>query len=229
MKLSLVVPCFNEAGNLQPLVRRCAEALAGHDAEAILVDNGSSDTTPALLPGLVAEEPQVRSLRVEPNAGYGGGILAGLAAADGDVLAWTHADGQTDPADALAGLPLAEDGFVKGLRRGRPLRDVAFTWGMAAVELVVLGTPMWDINGQPTMFPRAFYEGWDDPPSDFSLDLYAYQRAVQQGLAVRRIPVTFGPRLSGEGHNERLSAKLRYSRRTLQYSLGLRRRLGRSE
>jgi len=224
VKLSLVIPCFNEADNLAALVQRCAGAL-GEGVEFILVDNGSTDDTADRLPALIADHPGIRSLRLADNAGYGGGILAGLAAGTGDVLGWTHADGQTDPHDAMAALPLAGDAFVKGQRGGRPLRDVVFTWGMAAVEFGLLGTAMWDINGQPTLFPRAFYEGWVDPPTDFSLDLFAYQQAVQQGLPIRRIPVTFGPRLSGEGHNETLAAKLRYSRRTLAYSVQLRRRL----
>ena len=232
MKLSLVIPCYNEAGNLPRLVARCAEAFAGSPAaEVVLVDNGSRDETPSLLPGLIAPHPNLRTTRVEVNQGYGFGILSGLRAATGDVLAWTHADLQTDPADATRGFELfrgaSDPGrlFVKGARYGRPLRDRVFTWGMSACELLVLGAPLRDINAQPTMFTRSFFETWADPPDDFSLDLFAYYQAIRHALRVERFPVHFGPRLSGTGHNERLSAKLRYSRRTLNYSLQLRQRL----
>ena len=230
-KLSLVIPCYNEVGNLPSLVGRIAAVIDRDDIETILVDNGSQDGTASILPNLIAPHRFLRSVRVPVNQGYGFGILTGLRAATGDVLAWTHADLQTDPADVLAGLRLFDEAadprrlFVKGSRYGRPLRDRLFTWGMAAFELLALGAPMWDINAQPTMFHRVFFESWQHPPHDFSLDLYAYYSAIGRGLTVRRFPVHFGPRLSGHGHNETLAAKIRYSRRTAAYSLGLRRRL----
>ena len=72
------------------------------------------------------------------------------------------------------------------------------------------------------MFHRRFYESWISPPHDFSLDLYAYYRAVRAGLTIRRIPVRFGRRYSGIGHNDFLAAKLRLSLRTIGYSMKLR-------
>lgn len=229
--LSLVIPCYNEAGNLPRLVARCAEVFDGKDAEVVLVDNGSRDDTAQLLPRLIQSSRHIRTTRVEVNRGYGAGILAGLRMAHGRVLAWTHADLQTDPADALRGLELFAAAarpdrlIVKGRRYGRPLRDVVFMWGMSACEVLTLGRFMWDINAQPTMFSRDFFAAWHDPPEDFSLDLYAYYTALESGMQVARFPVLFGPRVSGTGHHERLSAKLKLTRRTVSYSLHLRRRL----
>jgi len=96
---------------------------------------------------------------------------------------------------------------------------------MTALESLASLTWMTDINAQPTMFTRSFFETWDSPPHDFSLDLYAFVMAREQGLRIERFPVTFAPRGAGVGHNDTLAAKLRYSRRTLGYSLELRRRL----
>ena len=89
----------------------CFESLRALDypaerLEVILVDNGSTDDSPAVLAKLLSGP--VRSVRVEKNQGYGFGILSGLAAAQGRILGWTHADMQTDPADALRGLALFE-------------------------------------------------------------------------------------------------------------------------
>ena len=145
------------------------------------------------------------------------------------MLAWTHADMQTDPEDALRGLALFEAAaeparlFVKGQRYGRPLGDVAFTVGMAGFETLLLGQPMWDINAQPTMLPRAFYETWCAPPGDFSLDLYAYYQARIAGLEITRFPVRFGERAHGTSHwNVHWKAKARFIRHTMNYSLELR-------
>ncbi|MDP6704850.1 MAG: glycosyltransferase family 2 protein [Alphaproteobacteria bacterium] len=230
--LSLVIPCYNEAANLPLLLGRLDEVMGCDDVEVVLVDNGSDDESPALLAEAAAGRAYLETVRVEVNRGYGHGILAGLAAARGELLAWTHADLQTDPGDALSGLALFEAAaapgrlFVKGRRYGRPLADVVFTAGMAGFETLLLGRPMWDINAQPTIFPRAFFETWDHPPDDFSLDLYAYYQAKVQGLRVARFPVRFGERAHGVSHwNVDWRAKLRFIKRTMRYSLDLRRRL----
>ena len=231
LRLSLVIPCYNEARNLPLLVARLRETFVREDVEAILVDNGSSDDSPAVLAALLDGVAGIRSLRVERNQGYGHGILAGLRAARGLIVGWTHADMQTDPADALTGLELF-DGvdpqtvFVTGRRHGRPAADVAFTVGMSLFETVLLRRALWDINAQPTLFPRTFFERWQAPPQDFSLDLYAYYQARRSGLLVRRFPVRFGERAHGSSHwNVNWRAKARFIRRTVGFSLRLRKDL----
>ena len=226
---SLVIPCFNESASLSVLVERCGPVAAVPGAEVIFVDNGSIDGTPELLCELLAGRQGMRSVRVDVNQGYGHGILAGLREAKGDVLAWTHADLQTDPRDVLRGLPLFADGqdlLVKGKRHGRPLSDVAFTVGMSIFESALLGSRLWDINAQPTMFRREFFGSWVDPPHDFSLDLYAYYQARNSGLRVARFPVVFGERAHGLSHwNVDWKSKARFIKRTVGFSIGLRQRV----
>lgn len=227
MKLSLVIPCYNEAANLPLLLSRCGAVGEAGEVEVILVDNGSTDDTPLLLAGLLPDYPCCRSVRVERNRGYGFGILSGLRDAGGQVLGWTHADLQTDPLDARRALALIDNNtdevFAKGRRSGRPLADVFFTVGMSAFETLLLGRLMWDINAQPTLFTRAFFETWQDPPHDFSLDLYAYYQAKRAGMTVLRCPVRFGKRAHGFSRwNVNWAAKRKFIRRTVEYSLRLR-------
>lgn len=230
MKFSLVIPCYNEAANLPLLLSRCKNLANVPDVEIILVDNGSTDETPTDLQALLPAYPGCRSVRVELNQGYGFGILTGLRAATGDILGWTHADMQTDPQDALRGLEIFEkyglNSFVKGRRYGRPLTDVAFTIGMSFFETLLLASPLWDINAQPTMFSREFYESWQEPPHDFSIDLYAYYQARMAGLKVHRLPVLFGERAHGVSHwNVNWEAKRKFIRRTISFSVELRNKL----
>ena len=228
--LSLVIPCYNEAKSLPALLSRCAAIVAARpDAEVVLVDNGSSDTSPEMFRELLPKYPGCRSVRVEKNQGYGFGILSGLRAAKGSILGWTHADLQADPSDALKGLELFEKSatperlFVKGRRYGRPASDVAFTVGMSLFETMLLGRRLWDINAQPTMFPRSFFESWTSPPNDFALDLYAYYNALRAGMVVERFPVRFGERLHGHSHwNVNWGAKWKFIRRTMDFSVTLR-------
>jgi glycosyltransferase involved in cell wall biosynthesis len=228
MKASLVIPCYNEAASLPALLERCARVARPGEIEVVLVDNGSIDGSPDLLRDLLPAFPGCRSVRVEKNQGYGFGVLAGLGAAEGRLLGWSHADLQADPADFLAGLALfdryGDDIFVKGRRYGRPIADVMFTVGMSIFETALLQRRMWDINAQPTMFSRRFFATWSNPPADFSLDLYAYFEASRNGLPIHRFPVLFGKRAHGVSHwNVDWRAKAKFIRRTVGFSLQLRR------
>ena len=226
MKFSLIIPCYNEAANIPLLLDRCMEVSCHPDIEVILVDNGSTDNTPDVLLSSLPLYPGCRSVSVEENQGYGFGILTGLRAAKGEILGWTHADMQTDPKDALKGLELFDkygfDIFIKGQRYGRPFADVLFTVGMSLFETILLRKPMWDINAQPTMFSRTFFNSWQTIPHDFSLDLYAYYLARYQGLNIHRFPVRFGERAHVVSHwNVNWTSKLKFIRRTVGFSLEL--------
>lgn len=230
MRFSLVIPCYNEAANLPLLLERCKELAVRSDVEVVLVDNGSTDSTAEVLQNLLPKYPGCRSIRVEKNQGYGFGIVSGLRAAEGQILGWTHADMQTDPQDVLLGLGLFEkhgdDIFVKGRRYGRPFMDVVFTVGMSVFETLLLARPMWDINAQPTMFPRSFFDDWETPPEDFSLDLFTYYQAQSSGLKVYRFPVRFGERAHGVSHwNVNWAAKWKFIRRTIDFSLQLKKKI----
>jgi glycosyltransferase involved in cell wall biosynthesis len=231
MKLSLIIPCYNEAANLPLLVPRCIELCSAIEAEVILVDNGSTDQSPSVLAELLGGQENLRCVRVENNQGYGFGILSGLRAATGDVIGWCHADMQTDPMDCVVGMAFytshrtPEQLFVKGKRYGRSLSDQVFTVGMSVFETALMGKAMWDINAQPTLLPRKFFDTWDEPPHDFSLDLYAYFLARHQGLDVRRFDVPFGERAHGSSHwNVDLRAKWKFIKRTIRFSLQLKRK-----
>ncbi len=229
--MSLVIPCYDEAATLPTLIKRLEDTFVPDgDAEVVLVDNGSRDESPAIMESL-AGHPVIRSVRVDVNRGYGYGILAGLKAARGSYLGWTHADMQADPADALRALELIRSArspnvYAKGSRYGRPPGDVVFTIGMSAFETVLLRTPLWDINAQPNIFPRAFYEEIaDDAPHDFSLDLYFYHAARTRGISMERFPVRFGERAHGVSHwNVDWKAKRKFIRRTIEFSMDLRKR-----
>ena len=229
MKLSLIIPCYNEAKNLPLLLDRCL-SLNGADIEVILVDNGSTDNTPEVLNSLLSKYPHCRSVRVPINQGYGFGIMSGLRAANGNFLAWTHADMQTDPKDLLRGLEIfkthGQNIYVKGCRIKRPFLDVFFTIGMSIFETILLRTRLWDINAQPNIFSRQFFETWVNPPDDFSLDLYVYFTARNQGLPVYRFPVEFRERIFGASHwNINWEGKKKFILRTIIFSFDLKKRL----
>ena len=232
MKLSIIVPCYNEEKNIPLILDRFNQVIKSDDIELILVNNGSTDESQKVMEGLTPEYKFSRIEKIEVNQGYGFGILSGLASAEGEYLAWTHADMQTDPYDVIKALEIIEasdnpkNAFVKGSRKGRSLADNIFTKGMSIFETIYLGTKLEDINAQPNLFHRSFFESWDNPPKDFALDLYAFYMARKKGLSAYRFPVLFTDRLHGSSHwNFGLKSKYKFIKRTLEYSFQLKMRL----
>lgn len=233
--LSIVLPCYNEAQNLPLILGRLREIIGQRkDIEVILVNNGSKDNTAEVLARELAN-PALSFIQVADvpvNKGYGYGIMSGLRLAKGSFLAWTHADMQTDPGDVLLGFeeirsaPDPNQAFVKGRRIHRNPFDAFFTFGMSVVASASLGCWLHDINAQPKIFPRRFYELLKAPPDDFSLDLYVLFLARKRGFTVLYLPVSFKQRRHGEAKGGgTLAGKWRLIRRTFAYVLKLRREI----
>jgi phenylacetate-CoA ligase len=100
-ELSLIIPCYNEDGNLRELVSRLSAVfeLFRIQAEVVLVDDCSKDGTRALIQQLAAEHPFVTGVYHETNKGIVGGWRSGLAAAAAPVVAIMDADLQYAPED----------------------------------------------------------------------------------------------------------------------------------
>ena len=123
--LSIVIPARNEAENLPGLLEEIARACAAFDHEVIIVDDGSTDRTAAVLAGLMAVQKNLRLLRHDRSAGQSAGVHSGVLAARGAIVCTLDADGQNPP-DNLPALvaPLmahgsAAVGLVAGQRVGR--------------------------------------------------------------------------------------------------------------
>jgi len=99
--LSVVIPMYNEAENVVPLVSEvCGTLGAGGDYEVVLVDDGSKDATLREMQHARAlYGQQVRILRHDRNRGQSSGIWTGVSAARGRLVATLDGDGQNDPAD----------------------------------------------------------------------------------------------------------------------------------
>jgi dolichol-phosphate mannosyltransferase len=95
--LSVVAPVYNEQELVEEFVARTVAALAGYTFELVLVDDGSSDRTPALLDRIADVDPRVRVIHLSRNFGHQAALTAGLEHAIGDVVAMIDADLQDPP------------------------------------------------------------------------------------------------------------------------------------
>ena len=121
--VSVVIPCFNEEGNLRETHRRVTEAVsqAGIQYEVVYVDDGSYDTTPELLRQLQAEDEHVRVVYFSRNFGHQFAVTAGLAHASGGAVIILDADLQDPPELLVEMIRLWEAGYevVYGVRTDR--------------------------------------------------------------------------------------------------------------
>ena len=87
-----------------------------------------------------------------------------------------------------------------------------------------------DINAQPKMFSRRFFELWKSPPDDFAFEVYVYYLARKLGMKVLIQPVSFAARKHGEAKGGgTLAGKWRLARRTWSYIIRLRSELARQQ
>lgn len=231
--LSIVVPCYNEEKNLPGLITAFAKAIGKRKVELVMVNNGSSDNSQQVLEQLQSDNSFISIVTIDINEGYGHGILTGLRNAKADVLGWTHADLQTDPFDVIKAFDLLqqqanpETSYIKGDRKGRPAFDQFFTMGMSLFESLYLKTRLWDINAQPNIFHRSFFQQWQEiAPKDFSLDLFVLYQARILDISIVRFAVEFPERIHGTSSwNTSLSGKWKFIKRTFEFSLELKKGL----
>ena len=107
--ISVVVPAYNEAGNVVPLAREIAGALEGRNFEIVFVDDCSSDATREELVAAKDELPMLRVISHRHNAGQSRSIRTGVMHARGAVVATLDGDGQNPPQD----LPTVIDALMR--------------------------------------------------------------------------------------------------------------------
>ena len=232
MKLSIILPCYNEAKNIPLILDSFSGLIENRNMDVILVNNGSTDDSASVLEKYLPQYPFAKTVLVPVNKGYGFGILEGLKASTGDFLGWTHADLQTDPKDIIQAYDLLEKEnwstkiFVKGDRINRPLSDQAFTIGMGIFNSILFCMPLSEINAQPNIFPRHFFEKWENPPIDYAIDLYAHLMSKKHELTIKRISVYFPNRQFGiSSWNDGFKGKWNYIKRILKASFRLKKDL----
>jgi glycosyltransferase involved in cell wall biosynthesis len=215
-QISLIIPTVNEAENLPTLMARLADALRGSDWEAIIVDDASSDGTPAVCTSLSKDFPIKILSREYPSNGLSGAVLHGMAQATGEYLVVMDADLQHPPEKIPALLePLETDSadFAIGSR---------YVQGGSMEERFGLARRM--LSRFATFLASPFAGKVRDPMSGFfALRRETYLRAKRltpigykiglelmckcQVQAVREVPIHFGARTRGQS---KLSVKEQY-------------------
>jgi dolichol-phosphate mannosyltransferase len=171
MKVSVVIPAYNEAESIAPTVGSIAAALdaAERDYELVVVDDSSTDDTAARVEALAARNPSIRLVRSPYDNGFGFAVRAGLEQFEGDAVAIMMGDGSDDPRDMLRYFELIDEGYDCAF--GSRFMGGARTRDYPRLKLVInrivnLGIRM------------LFRHGYDDTTNAFK----AYRREVIQSV-----------------------------------------------
>ena len=205
MKLSLVIPAYNEAGRIEQSLEQVFDFLAGFSgsAEIIVVDDGSRDATPALVQAKAQGRPDLRLIRLPRNQGKGAAVRAGVLESQGDWILMTDADLSTPLSELPRFFAALADGFdlavgsrqLPGARIGRRqpwLRQSAgLLFGFILRRIVPVGVVDTQcgfklFRGEPgrNLFRRLSVKG-------FCFDLELLALARRAGLQITEIPVTW--------------------------------------
>jgi glycosyltransferase involved in cell wall biosynthesis len=202
MDLSVVIPVKDERDNLRPLHEQLHAALdpLGLEYEVIVVDDGSTDGTAAVLEELAAGDPRLKVLQLRRNYGQTAALQAGIDWSSGEVLVTMDGDLQNDPADIPLLLDKLAEGYdaVFGWRARRQdhllIRKVPSMLGNWLIRKAT-GVPIWDMGCTLRALRRELAEAL---PLYGELHRFVPVLAQQSGGRLAQLPVRHHPRTAGK-------------------------------
>lgn len=205
MKLSVLIPVYNEKNTISEIVRRVKDT--GLVYEIIIVDDGSSDGTRDILKE-IEQDPIVRVILHEKNAGKGAALRTAMQAATGEVLLIQDADLEYHPKEYPGLLQPIEDGnadVVYGSRfLGAPHRAILF-WNMLANKLlttmtnILYNTILTDMETGYKVFKREVVSDLKLRANRFDFEPEFTAKILKKGVRVYDVPISFNPREYSEG------------------------------
>lgn len=206
--LSVIIPGLNEAATIVTVVDEVAAALtaAGVAWELILVNDGSSDRTGALMDRLASDRSGIRVIHHPVSRGVGASYRDGLAVARGDFVTWFPADGENHPPQLVRHFQaLAEADVVAPYIENPEVRPFGRRLLSRLFQAVVKGTfriPLRYTNGN-AIIRRRLLNGVPLVTDGFLFQAELLVRAVRRGWSVREVPSRLAVR--GGGRSKAIS------------------------
>ena len=212
MKLSVVIPAYNEARTVAETIQRVKTVdLAGLDLEIVVVDDGSKDQTREVLKTI----PGIRVVLHERNSGKGAAVKSGFRAATGDVVLIQDADLEYDPQDYGALLQPILDGRVEAVMGSRFLLERLKFFGKGAKspffthyignKLIVAitnglyGHSATDYEGGLKAFSKRIVDSIPIDADGFEYDNELICKLLRRGHRITEVPIKYRSRTYEEG------------------------------
>jgi len=208
MKLSIVIPVFNEVNTIEEIVERVKKT--PFEKEILIVDDGSSDGTREKLKKLESSNQDiVKVLYQERNMGKGAALRAGLKQAKGDIVLTQDADLEYDPAE----YPALVDPILRGvadvvygsrLSAARPQRVYLF-WHklgngfLTFITNLIYNTTLTDMETGYKVFRREVLQGMTLRSNDFAIEPELTAKVFKRKCRVYEVPISYYGRTYAEG------------------------------
>jgi glycosyltransferase involved in cell wall biosynthesis len=205
MKLSVIIPCYNEETTVEEIVRQVLATDLVH--EVIVVDDGSTDGTRDVL-ARMGNQDRVRIILHERNRGKGAAVRTGLQHATGEVMLVQDADLEYDPRDYPAMLRPIEEGRAKAVYGSRFLggpRRTMFFWHMVGNRFLTLVTNLLydtilsDMETCYKMFTADVAASLNLKSPGWGFDPEITAKILRQGIRIYEVPISYAGREFEEG------------------------------
>lgn len=206
MKLTVIMPVFNEFQTIEEIISRVVAV--GLADEIIVVDDGSTDGTRELLGELDEKHPELKLILHDRNQGKGAAVRSGIAQASSEYLIIQDADLEYDPRDYHAMLKPVQEGLadvVYGSRfLGGPRRSTMF-WHMIANKMLTLMTNILynsilsDMETGYKLFRREIITSIPLKAKRFNFEPEITAKLLKRKIRIYEVPITFNPREYSEG------------------------------
>lgn len=206
MKLSILIPVFNEQNTIREILKQVSEASLSIDKEIIIVDDGSLDKTPQILKDL-KKDFEFKLLTHQKNKGKGASIRTGLAQITGDFVIIQDADLEYDPKEyqkLINPLIRRRTKIVYGSRnlKKNPRFSKKYFWGgkfLSIIFSLLFGQKITDINTCYKVFKKEVFDNITLKEDDFAFCEEVTCRVVKKGYKILEVSINYYPRNFKEG------------------------------
>ena len=215
MKLSVIVPAYNEEGTIREIIDRVSDT--PFEKEIIVVDDGSTDGTREILKeleGRTTGETPILLIFHERNRGKGAAIRSALAKVTGDVVIIQDADLEYDPkefARLIEPILKGETQVVYGSRNlkrdekgkhGNPMSSLSFYWGgvfLSKLTNLLYGTGITDESTGYKVFKTEVIKNLDLKSEGFEFCPEVTAKLCRKGCKIKEVSISYHPRGFDEG------------------------------
>ena len=204
MKLTIVMPVYNEAARVATAIKQVLEVDFPCEYELIIVDDGSTDATPAILDAI--DDPRVRVFH-QPNQGKGAAVRLGVAHARGESMVILDADLEYDPRDIPRLLEPVLDGraqVVFGSRQFGSHSAYSFWYVMGNKFLTTFANMVFncyisDLETCYKLMPTDLYRSLGVTSNGFGIEAEVTGKLLRRGIRPFEVPISYQARTRDEG------------------------------